>query len=385
MKDSIEKNKSLWKDKSTDSTNRINQVDGLLEAIQAEDYDEISKIYYRAQHKHTFNAEDRLLHVPIRIHHSELNKEWVKHINNAIESINTATPGITIYEAQRDIEIEIGVLKNQSSKLVFTVGHIHEKSKPKPFIHLGRDWEPQKMKGTMLHELMHALSFSHEMQRFDISMYLEIDGQKDNINFKIKEDTVLTRFDPFSVMMYSENREMKRKVVDKIWKRKPTLERLDELSELNKVALNLKYKPCKNTIIKDMHYDPKLNEKMQMIYCGREVMLQHNQVGESTTNGYCGPNNWANCASCRVIKFYKPEGENPREIHKLNKCLENGKWQGLSGLFYCGKQDEKFKTDLKKIKSDGICGPDNDIPCTECGKLLFEDYAIARWDSILKT
>ncbi|CAG2210701.1 unnamed protein product [Mytilus edulis] len=121
-----------------------------------------------------------------------------------------------------------------------------------------------------------------------------------------------------------------------------------------------------------------------MLYCGRQVMITHNQVGKSTTDGFCGPNNWANCPACRVILRVKDNQKQSIEIPKLKKCLGKGKWQGLSGLFYCGKKDRKLNTDLKHLKSDGICGPDTGVPCNCCGEELFNGYSIESCDNIFK-
>ncbi|CAG2210391.1 unnamed protein product [Mytilus edulis] len=185
-------------------------------------------------------------------------------------------------------------------------------------------------------------------------------------------------------MMYPEGKHtcMKRKEGDPIWKLKQTSDvRCQELSELNKVALNLKYKPCTN---KSKNYSPKLSIQTEMLYCGRQVMSTHNQVGKATTDGFCGPNNWANCSACRVITRIKGKGKQSTHVPKLAKSLGKGKWQGLSGLFYCGKREPKFETDLKHLKTDGICGPDTGVPCNDCGEELFNGYSIALCDAIFK-
>lgn len=116
-----------------------------------------------------------------------------------------------------------------------------------------------------------------------------------------------------------------------------------------------------------------------MLYCGRQVMLNHNQVGKATTDGYCGPDNWANCAACRVIVRIKGKDNQSKDISKLEECRQKGRWQGLSGLFYCGNKDKKF-ADLKHVDSNGICGPDTGIPCTECGNELYNGYSIESCD-----
>ncbi|CAG2185116.1 unnamed protein product [Mytilus edulis] len=135
------------------------------------------------------------------------------------------------------------------------------------------------------------------MQRFDNYLYLQM-GEHNDHNYHPSGDKVLTRFDPLSVMMYHEHDRMIRRDGDSMWNLKPQGNRCQELSELNKVALNIKFKPCIN---KSKNYSPKLSIQTEMLYCGRKVMTTHNQVGKPTTDGFCGPNNWANCAACRVV------------------------------------------------------------------------------------
>lgn len=234
----------------------------------------------------------------------------------------------------------------------------------KSFIHLGREWDKSQMKGTGIHELLHALNFDHEMKRFDGRMYLHFRKTNDSA-YTMKEDRFLTRFDPCSVMMYPEGKylSMQRTEGDPIWKLRQTGDkRCQELSEPNKVALNLKYKPCTN---ESKTYSPKLSIQTEMLYHGGQVMSTHNQVCKATTDGFCGPNNWTNCAACRVFTRIRNNENGSTPIPKLQKCLQKGKWQGLSGLFYCGKKDNRSATDLNRMKSDGVCVPDTGIPCTE--------------------
>ena len=91
-----------------------------------------------------------------------------------------------------------------------------------------------------------------------------------------------------------------------------------------------------------------------MWYCGRYVMTRHNYPAENTTDGYCGKNNWANCPACRTLKN-----------DKVNELVRRGKWQGWSGLFYCGKYFGK-----QGGGHDGYCGPNNGHPCPDCARIL---------------
>lgn len=382
MKTDLETNSELWMDKYTPDAIRLQQVHGLLKAIKEEDYEQILKLYYKSQHQHTLNPKDKPLQIPVFIYRDQLQRTWNRALDNAFKSINEATPGINLYET-KDInisQIHIGVHKSGKSNAAWTMhGSIKDTlkfpGKSKPFIHLGQKWNKNARYGTSIHELMHALNFDHEMQRFDADIYLEIDEDVDH-NYQKTTNKVLTRFDPFSVMMYPLIK-MEEKDGDPIWKLKDDGNQCQELSELNKVALNLVYQPCIN---KSKNFSPQLSIQTGMLYCGRPVMKTHNQVGKGTTDGFCGPNNWANCAACRVVTRIKDKDNKSKQIPKLEACLQQGKWQGLSGLFYCGKQDAKFATGLKFVKSDRKCGPDNGLPCNDCGKELFNDYGIDFFD-----
>ncbi|VDI22143.1 Hypothetical predicted protein [Mytilus galloprovincialis] len=386
MKTEIKRNKTHWQNKATPEAFRLSDVKGLLEAIEEKNYTEILKIFYRLQHQYTLNEENKPVEIPVYIYRRQLENTWLREIKNAITSINDVTPGINLYET-KDInrsKIHIGVHEDEDPTVACTMyGSIKElPTEYKPFIHLGSKWDVNQMKGTSIHELMHALGFHHEMQRLDREMYLHMDVvKKPDQNYDEIAYKILTRFDPFSVMLYPEDNEMWRKAGDPIWNLKKTQDQCQELSELDKVALNVKFQPCIN---KSINYLPQLSIHTGMLYCGRQVMLNHNQVGKATTDGFCGPDNWANCASCRVILKIKDKDNQSKDIPKLEECRQKGKWQGLSGLFYCGNTDEKFATDLKHVESDGICGPDTGIPCTECGNELYNGYTIESCDSYFK-
>ena len=82
----------------------------------------------------------------------------------------------------------------------------------------------------------------------------------------------LTQFDPFSVMLYREDERLQRNPTnDIVWELKPDTTINRELSELNKVHLNLLDPHCKTTT-----YNPELSADTGMFYCGRPVMERHN-------------------------------------------------------------------------------------------------------------
>ena len=84
-------------------------------------------------------------------------------------------------------------------------------------------------------------------------------------------------------------------------------------------------------------------------------MMEHDNPALGTTDGYCGPTNWANCPACRTLK-----------CDALERIWTKNKWQGWSGLVYCGREFGK-----KVPGHDGFCGPNNGIPCPECSKILY--------------
>lgn len=372
----------IWsKEKFTDMFNRLSEIKEILTAIKEKDHDKVMRSYYRSQHIHTFDEDCCPMHVLVHVERDRLNTEWLPHIRNALMKIGIAAPGIKFINTEESFDgstnyIKIGIDNPQERGSAYTCyrnGY--------PMIHLGEKWSKDQMAGTSIHELLHALGFCHTMKRFDSSIYLDVktDGLDDASAYQYTSDPyyrILTRFDPFSIMMYSENEIMKRAKGDKIWDLKEGPQRMQELSELDKVALNLIYKPCKS--LSTYSYLPVVSETTNMLYCGREVMQSHNQNVPPTLTSICGPKIWANCPSCRVFKDFKSQQGKQIQISTVQKCLEEGRWQGLSGNFYCGKKyaDEyiSFRFDTC-IKSDGVCGPDQGIPCTDCGEKLKSGYS----------
>ncbi|CAG2210389.1 unnamed protein product [Mytilus edulis] len=310
------------------------------------------RIYYRSQHIHTFDDNSVPMKVEICVEKDRLHIKWHDHIQTAINKISIAAPGIQFIrtdskepsnESTNYIKIGIDnpILKDEVYTC-FTNGY--------PLVHLGEEWDGNSKAGTSIHEILHALGFGHIMERFDSNLYLNVktDGLDSNHAYQYTSNPsygMLTRFDPFSIMMYSENDYMKRAEGDKIWDLKKGPERLQEMSELDKVALNLMYKPCKSN--SEYPYSPVLSESTNMLYCGRDVMKSHNQNVPPTISSKCGPNIWANCPSCRVFKDLK--------------------------------NSYRFGT---TILSDGVCGPDQGIPCTDCGKQLKPDYSYTDFNPI---
>jgi hypothetical protein len=84
----------------------------------------------------------------------------------------------------------------------FTYGNLFENKDVT--ISLSNEWDMDRRQGTALHETMHALGYHHEHSRNDRDHFLTVKIGKDHNNDIIESSFSITRFDPFSVMMYGE-------------------------------------------------------------------------------------------------------------------------------------------------------------------------------------
>jgi hypothetical protein len=79
--------------------------------------------------------------------------------------------------------------------------------------------------GTVTHEIMHALGFSHEMKRSDIEtgihVYLDRIPKKWRDQYVVGPDNVgVTTFDPYSIMLYPLDKNTERNLKNVTWKDK---------------------------------------------------------------------------------------------------------------------------------------------------------------------
>ena len=118
---------------------------------------------------------------------------------------------------------------------------------------------------------------------------------------------------------------------------------LNNLSELDKVSLNILYCPVNGD-----NYNPEIG-KTGLYYWGRKVMKRHNYPADGMADGYCGPDDGPNCPAWRTLI-----------TEKMDKLNGIGKFQGYSGMVYWGKSMENAEEG-----HDGVCGPDNGPPCIE--------------------
>ena len=303
--------------------------------------------FYKHQSRQNLGVESDRVHVPIYIDAKSLHDDWYNHLHNAIEVINQAAPGLHLYTVNEldDAKVKIYGI---TEKKAFTNGNILNPLFAAE-VNLSDDWADKRKKQTSVHELLHALGFEHEHQRRDASQAIKVCSTKKDDRQYIQNMNMLgvTRFDPFSIMLYSEKYIERKTESEPAWELKPPKEKNNEMSELDKVSLNLLYRPCKGP-----DYHPHLSDVTGMWYCGRKVMDRHSYPVDSITNGYCGPKKSANCHACRVLNN-----------DTVQKHIDEGRWQGWSGLFYCGKKF--YSTD-----DEYCCGPDTGSPCPECRNIL---------------
>ena len=188
--------------------------------------------------------------------------DWLPHLANAIGDINDAAPGLNLYETYEWNEAKIVIYGIEKKGRCDTLGKIDPHAAQTVRIRLTDIW-PLKNR-TSCHELLHALFALHEQNRSDGEHYMDYHSSSNQVR---PWDGVLgiTRFDPFSIMIYYEgDGTFTRKVdVDEVWKLKASKAPNVEMSELDKVGLNIIFRPCKGPT-----YAPK-KQANGLWYCGR--------------------------------------------------------------------------------------------------------------------
>ena len=245
---------------------------------------------------------------------------------------------------------KIRVFKGQDGKGCFTCGNIiHPWSSLKGVVEIYLETEWSNKERTATHEMLHALGFKHEHQRGDSDKSIKPSAKATNQVKANKHVIGISRFDPYSIMIYRErDGTYTRDDRDPVWKLKPDPDTNMRMSELDKVGLNLLYRPCEGP-----DYKPWISPKTGMLYCGRKVMEHHNMPASKLTSA-CGPDVPANCPACRTIN-----------TSRVKEIWDMGKWQGWSGMVYCKKY-----FGIQKIGHDGYCGPNNGPACKDCKKVL---------------
>ena len=277
--------------------------------------------FYNAQSYQVLGSEEDRVKVSIWIDRSAT--EWKGWLKLGIEEINTAAPGLLLQITRQKAEAKIHVHKDEDPNKVLTLGNITVSSPVE--MYLGSGCKEEQRIATR--ELLQALGFQHQEQQSDIAMSAKTETNQALAN---KHIIGISPLDPFTIMKDSV--------------------KYIQMSELDKVGLNLLYRPCTGP-----HYKPKVSLKTGMIHCGREVMKSHNHPAKClVTAGRCGPETSANCPACRTIY-----------TTKMQELREMGKWQGWSGLVYCKKEFVR-----EGRTHDGVCGPNNGPACPECRELI---------------
>ena len=324
-----------------------------------------NQIDYRIQGKYKFDelgTEKDRVRVPIWIHDT-LDDTWKHSLREAVQAINEAAPGLSLSITEDKEGAKVHVLAIDE-KRAYTKGNILVQSTPGHVdfvakICLGK-WRDESKKGTSIHELLHVLGFHHEHQHPDSPSHVvcKSAGKQITIN---SNWLGIKWFDPLSIMLYPCKKTTyvcKEKPEDPVWLLTDQTKKNTKLSELDKVGLSLVYPPC----IDDVRYKPR-QSRNGMYYCGRPVMIKHTYAGPNYTD-VCGPDEGPNCPACRTIKSTK-----------VQMILAGERWQGMTGLVYCGKE----RTWPPQIAYNGRCGIDDGQACPECHAIL--NQSVDTWST----
>ena len=296
-------------------------------------------LIYKCQSCNELGDECHRLAVPIYIDAS-VHGSWKAHLDNAVSAINRAAPGLNLHVVSDEKSSNIRIYGTSENGVSTKGNFLSFKHRNQAEIYLCHN--NRNMKRSSVHELLHALGYN---------MDCDIDFQFGQL--KISE---LVRFDPHSIMLYCESASeepVQRSKSEAAKLSKAKGRDIEEMSEVDKLVLNLIYRPCR---CKSLDYNPHRSSVTGMWYCGRRVMDRHNHPSHDLTDGRCGPNNSANCPACRTLSN-----------SRVRQLLDEGKWQGWSGLVYCGR---RFGKVLVELRHDGYCGPNNGPSCPECKKIL---------------
>ena len=328
-----------------------------------------AKEYYKNQIKysiHDLGTKKDRERVPIWIQDT-LDDSWKDSLRKAVEAINEAAPGLSLSTTEDKTRAIVHVLAIDKEE-AYTEGNILMrsilgKSNFIVEIYLGK-WEDNRKKGISIHELLHALGFHRErLQHSDAPPYVYRSYSGKNIT--INENLLnLARYDPLnlSIMLYPCEKKTDNEHPEfPVWVLKAdSVEENRELSELDKVGLNLVYPPCIDTTDDNVRYKPNCR-KNGMYYCGRQAVTDNKYPRKGYTTVKCGPNSGPNCSACRTIKS-----------PKVMVIWDGGRWQGMTGLVYCGRSftEPKPVGPNTGIVHDGTCGIDNGPACSDCYAIL---------------
>ena len=211
--------------------------------------------FYKIQSLQMLGESNDRVYVPIWIapeggtERLNVATSWIKPLRQAINEINYAAPGLHLYVTGDKSKARVEVYGNTDGRC-YTLGNILEYGSQFTVEICLDNGETFDKKSTSCHELLHALGIGHEHQRRDRDSFIWVNDEKVTEKWKLQYDSNsdllgLTRFDPHSIMMYPEDQRLGRKNDDIVWYTKPNDDVNTEMSELDKVGLNIVYRPCR--------------------------------------------------------------------------------------------------------------------------------------------
>ncbi|XP_071125076.1 uncharacterized protein [Mytilus edulis] len=261
----------------------------------------------------------------------EISSNWRHFVLSSIEELNMYVPGLVLAVTKDRTGANVVMIDNAASPNKIYISWFKRVSHYVAEIAFGQNFKgtSKLMKAAAMLPIVQSIGFRYETTRlYSILANSKLPDKNEN--------QVIKRFDPYSILLLGSMNLIEKGV----WTFQVEDQNIEGLSELDKVVLNLLFPPC---YTKD--YKPKVSDGTGFLYCGRRVMANHNHPARSFTDGHCGPENGANCPSCRTIK--------EQTLGMMQRCGELGKFQGWSGLIYCN--------DSKKS-----CGPSYGKPCQSC-------------------
>lgn len=285
-------------------------------------------LFYKSQMMNELRSSylPKIVHVFI-----EINSKWRHFVLSSIDELNMYVPGLVVAVTKDRTEADVVMIDNIASPNKIYISWFKRGSHCVAEIAFGQNFKGTsklKQAASML-AILHGIGFRREITR----LYWIL--SKSKLPDK-NENQIIKRFDPYSILLLGWINQYEKGV----WTIQVEDPNIEGLSELDKVVLNLLFPPCLTN-----DYKPKVSRKTGLLYCGRRVMENHNHPARSFTDGHCGPNDGANCPSCRTIK--------EQTIGKMLQLSELGKFQGWSGMVYCND-------------SRNSCGPSYGTPCQSC-------------------
>ncbi|XP_052076945.1 uncharacterized protein LOC127714961 isoform X2 [Mytilus californianus] len=308
--------------------NEICMLEGKLKTLKNKNDTQALIFFYKNQMMNELSRSDipKIVRVFIEI---KSNKR--PFVMSSVEELNMHVSGLVLAVTKDRPEADVVIIDNVELPNNIYTSWVKSGSHYAAEIALGQNFKGTsklKQAASML-AILQGIGFHHEMTRLYSTL------AKSKIQDK-NQSQIIKRFDPYSILLLGSINLIEKGV----WTFQVEDQNIEGLSELDKVVLNLLFPPC---ITND--YKPKVSKETGFLYCGRRVMTNHNHPATSRTNGHCGPDNGANCPSCRTIK--------EQTISKMQRLGTLGKFQGWSGMVYCNSSKKN-------------CGPSYGKPCQSC-------------------